>query len=142
MPTDLPLIKKFKTEKNYYIYDTWTNEILKVHKDFWNYLDDGEENGFSDMDKIENIESVKSEVKKAKSMGYLSTDRPEVSTYYGWDNWKEKIKKEVNTNLKQISLNVTEVCNFRCEYCAYSNHYKKNRNHSTKKCHGILQERQ
>ncbi|HDH03919.1 MAG TPA: radical SAM protein, partial [Candidatus Campbellbacteria bacterium] len=135
MPTAIPLIKKFRTEKNYYIYDTWTNEILKVHKDFWNYLDDGEKNNQqqSIKTKISNSEEVLNEINRAKEKGYLSTDRPEVATYYGWDHWKENVRNEVLNNLKQLSLNVTEICNFRCDYCVYSDHYKKTRNHSLKR---------
>lgn len=134
MENGVPLIKKFKTEKNFYIYDTWTNEILNVHKDFWDYLPDADGGQISEQTQSQesNLVEVKSEVAKAKEMGYLSTDRPEVATYYGWPNWKEEIANQINHNLQQLSLNVTEVCNFRCTYCAYSGCYEGNRIHSTK----------
>jgi len=44
MSNRTPLIKKFRTEQNFYIYNTWTNEILKVHPDFWNYIEDADNN--------------------------------------------------------------------------------------------------
>lgn len=43
------------------------------------------------------------------------------------------IKRHVlRFGLKNLTLCVTEDCNFRCIYCAYSNYYKYTRNHSNK----------
>jgi len=129
-----PLIKKFKTEKHYYIYDTWTNEILKVHPDFWNYIVDADNNGSCNQTefKASKIEEIQCEIDKAKMKGYLSTDRPQVSLYTGNNKWKEEIAFEINHNLNQLILNVTESCNYRCDYCSYSDHYPHMRNHSSK----------
>jgi hypothetical protein len=134
MENGIPLIKKFRTEKNYYIYDTWTNEILNVHKDFWDYLPDVDNPRVDEkaVGQSANLAEVQSEVEKAQKLGYLSTERPEVATYYGWPNWKEEMANEINHNLQQLVLNVTEVCNFRCTYCAYSGFYPGNRVHSSK----------
>ena len=33
---------------------------------------------------------------------------------------------------KQLLLEVTSICNFRCKYCTYSNHYKHTRAHGKK----------
>lgn len=129
------LIKKFKTENKFYIYDTWTNEILDVHEDFWDF--------FSDNDCITNndqisfskskVNEIEIEIQKAKKLGYLCDDRPQVYTYHGWEDWKENIYYQINNNLQQLTLNVTEICNFRCGYCVYSDHYKNYRSHSQKK---------
>lgn len=134
MKDSVPLIKKFKTKDKFYIYDTWTNEILDVHPDFWNNIEDTDDEFPSKASEYSaaKLDEIKYEIEKAKEMGYLSIDRPRVATYYGWKNWKEHFAFQINHNLEQLTLNVTEKCNFRCSYCVYSEHYKKFRNHSTK----------
>lgn len=134
MQKNTPLIKKFKTESKYYVYDTWTNEILNVHKNFWDYLQEAE-NGHinqNSLKKVSNLAEVKMEVEKAQKQGYLSTERPEVATYYKPGNWKDEITIEINYNLNELLLNVTEKCNFRCSYCTYSDSYYHTRNHSSR----------
>ena len=35
----------------------------------------------------------------------------------------------LGVGFKQLLLEVTSICNFRCKYCTYSGHYKHTRNH-------------
>lgn len=46
---------------------------------------------------------------------------------------EDNIKKHILRNgLRNLLLNVTEDCNFRCHYCAFSGSYEDRRSHSTK----------
>jgi uncharacterized protein len=45
----------------------------------------------------------------------------------------DKIDRHLETRMKQLTLQVTQQCNLRCEYCAYSGVYNKNRTHSNKR---------
>jgi uncharacterized protein len=76
-------------------------------------------------------------------------EEEEISYCYDWIKKWEKIKFQnyrlqipytvsisdirqfvLRNCLLQLTLNVTEDCNFRCKYCVYSNNYKYTRHHS------------
>jgi uncharacterized protein len=45
----------------------------------------------------------------------------------------DKIERRLDTRMKQLTLQVTQQCNLRCGYCAYSGVYNNNRTHSNKR---------
>ncbi|MCX7749031.1 MAG: Cys-rich peptide radical SAM maturase CcpM [Clostridia bacterium] len=115
-----PHIHSFKTPGGYYIYDVNTNMILKVTPSVYSLLSNRkrlDEGTDSDIKIIE----------KMKSDGFLSSNRiqevlhpiDEVLPYY------------LDNRLHMITLQITQQCNFRCEYCVYSGNYE-NRDHSNK----------
>lgn len=56
---------------------------------------------------------------------------PESTPKNHYDISKTEAKEYILKNgLKSILLNVTEDCNFRCTYCAFSGHYEYKRDHS------------
>ena len=127
-----PLIKKIRTASGYYVYDTWTNEILKVDKPIFQLLPDGEPE-ILHRSRIPNDEQerARSEIESAKQRGYLRDEHPEIRSFP-----KEALDSDVDEALRsgpdQLILNVTERCNLRCVYCAYSGAYPFNRTHSDK----------
>jgi uncharacterized protein len=42
----------------------------------------------------------------------------------------KELKREIETRLSHLVLNVTEQCNLRCDYCSYSGHQQFRRSHS------------
>lgn len=108
-------VHAFEIDKRYYIYDVNTNRVIEVSKDLYQQLLKGNE-----------IESV--EYKELKQKGLLSGNR--MSQNYNPIN--EAIEDIIDTNLDTLLLQVTQNCNFRCEYCMYSGKYDVIRMHSKK----------
>lgn len=127
---------KISTSNNEYYYDNNTGLIIP---------------GFS---LINSILTLKKEDKLSKNeiISVLSNtfEENKISFYYDWLNKyysfcnlnkisdnnflnEESIKQHLlKYGFNQIILSVTEDCNFRCSYCAYSDLYKNSRNHSFK----------
>lgn len=123
MSSEKPFIHIFKTPNSYYLYDVNTNTIIKTNKDLCVILYD------SPNDYIDHFpyEPGALLIKKMKKDGFLSSKRideivhpmDETLTYY------------LGRRISSITLQVTQNCNLRCSYCAYSGKYE-NRTHSNK----------
>ncbi len=130
----MAFIKKIKTDKNFYIYDINTNNILQVDELTFNILSEkpGElfEENLMNYDHNE-IKNVKKQVILAKKKySYFSLNYPKIITFSNSaiEEYISRLKNEVG----QLVLNISERCNMRCEYCAYSGSYYYNRKHSSK----------
>ncbi|AEY65013.1 Cys-rich peptide radical SAM maturase CcpM [Clostridium sp. BNL1100] len=124
MERDTPFIHLFKTPGGYYIYDINTNRIIKTQESVYNYLslnrgneiNIGESSGNNEYDIL---------IDKMKEKGLLSSNKvkeiihPEDSL----------LEQNLASKIKMITLQVTQQCNLRCEYCAYSGDYV-NRGHA------------
>lgn len=137
MESEKPFIKKFKTEKNYYIYDVNTNEILNVDEITYEIIDDYRVlnkneiiDKYKDKYRNEEIERIYALIdKNANENNYFLSFRLKGLK---WGFSKEELSKMLKSELKQIILNVTEKCNMRCKYCVYSGKYLRQRTHSLK----------
>ncbi|MFX0142212.1 MAG: 4Fe-4S cluster-binding domain-containing protein, partial [Candidatus Hodarchaeota archaeon] len=65
-----------------------------------------------------------------KKYSYFSLNYPKIITFSNSaiEEYISRLKNEVG----QLVLNISERCNMRCEYCAYSGSYYYNRKHSSK----------
>ncbi|KUO77166.1 MAG: hypothetical protein APF77_01745 [Clostridia bacterium BRH_c25] len=112
----------FQTRDNNYVYDVNTNSILKVSKEIYDYLKQR-----TDGCKESVNEQMEQEIGKMLSAGFLSSKRMrEVEHPYS-----ELLPYFIKNMLNTITLQVTQQCNLRCNYCAYSGTYE-NRIHSDK----------
>lgn len=133
---DAPFIKKFKVDGKYYIYDVNTNKFFEVDEPVYVLVDE-DENKNSDSSKTlkkyphHAIETAKKNINLMKGKGYFSNNRPEITYFHTIpkDNFLSYIKELVTKKLRRITLNVTDNCNMRCKYCAYSEHYTLYRQH-------------
>ena len=89
----------------YYIYDRSSNNILEVSKYIYENLD------YLSLfeSSIENIF-----INKKLSANYFNQGIPKLNT----------LKQNIDNTLSELTLNITETCNFRCKYCFFN---KKNR---------------
>lgn len=118
-----PFIFPFRTRGAYYFYDVNTDRIVSVEKKIYQYLcsqQRGEE--------IIEDEEVMKKVKVLERQGFLKTNRVEVIRHPDTDI----IESILNKNMNHLIIQVTQGCNLRCAYCAYSNHYE-NRKHNKKR---------
>ena len=89
----------------YYIYNRSSNNILEVSKYIYENLD------YLSLfeSSIENIF-----INQKLSANYFKQWIPKLNT----------LKQNIDNTLSELTLNITETCNFRCKYCLFN---KKNR---------------
>lgn len=119
-----PFIHLFEAGKKNYIYDVNTNEILKISKELYKYLEDYlYYNGNLSLDS-----KIEKELNNLKDHGFLKSKRVEKTEHPD----TEFLKYHIDNKLSTVLLQVTQNCNLRCKYCIYSGTYI-NRVHSNKR---------
>jgi len=122
---DTPFVHLIDTPYGFYFFDVNTHTINKVEKNVYNALElvlTGE------IDLIDENSMIA--IERIKSQGLLKSNRPKSMKHPASDFLDYYLKHRVN----QISLQITQDCNFRCNYCVYSeNNNPLNRRHSKKK---------
>lgn len=116
-----PFIKLFKTRDKYYMYDVNKNTILNISNTQYGIL-----NKHLECNADNYIESE--ETSKICKEGFLSSNRVKEIIHPA----DELVSFYLENNVKMLILQVTQQCNFRCEYCVFSGGYL-NRGHSNKK---------
>ncbi len=120
-----------------FIYETYTNSILKVQPVILGIIDDSFKlNDASIQNKYKHefapndIEEALAGIKNLKEQNVLSDFRIPSLSISGKNKTLEKVKSKILGNMTQLVFNVTEECNLRCRYCIYSGTYKKRRSHN------------
>lgn len=132
-----PYIHKLRTKNNNYIYDVWTNEILKVDDVTYDIIDviyskrendiiNIYRNKYKESDIIRSLNEIKIAINKENLFSRIKKRK---LVFYN----NMEIKEKCNNGLSHLILNVTEQCNLRCKYCIYSGNYYYERKHSTNK---------
>lgn len=117
-----PFIYPFSTPGGYYIFDVNTNRIINVSKEVYDYLAGK---------KDEITSATKGEISKMMRDGFLSNKKVKEILHPASNSLKDLL----DSALEKITLQVTQQCNLRCEYCIYSGdsgNYQ-NRPHKNKK---------
>lgn len=117
-----PFIHLFETSEGKYLYDVNTDKILKIPEGVYHYLSltGSDSDTQADLSILQYIENLKRD-------GYLSSNRVKETEHPA----TELLPFYINNRLNYITLQVTQNCNLRCEYCIYSGNYY-NRSHSSK----------
>ncbi len=108
-----PLIHLFKTPYSHYVFDTNTNDLIKVDEDVYGALQDIIDERITE-DKLPR--PIQERIGELKEEGYLSSNRvqelehPVTPTLEYYQAHK----------VRSITLQVTQQCNLRCAYCIYS----------------------
>lgn len=117
-----PFIHQFKTSIGNYIYDVNTDKILKVPKIVYDKLS-GREN-------IEDENEALHYIDELKKQGFLKPNKKRITEHPE----TKYLPFHLKSNLSSLLLQVTQDCNFRCNYCIYSDSGKYiNRKHSKEK---------
>ena len=115
------LVLPIKTLLGHYIYDANRNEILAVSKDLFNYISEVQAGEVCPASYKSN-----QEFQLLQSCGYCCDSPLQDIAYPSIDLLKVKLER----NLRMITLQLTQSCNFRCDYCIYSENSLYNRTHS------------
>ena len=136
-----PLILKYKTKENHYLYDAATGRIIRVDPIVYEIIDDFAV--LTDQELLcvhrdlgeENVLDGLKEIEKLRESGYLRPHRPmELSPveYVRFDGTVREIGEFWQNTATLLILGITERCNLQCEYCCYSGHFTGQRTHSSK----------
>jgi len=108
--------KKFQTEKNKYIYDTYTNRVAQVDENVYETIDLIVENSHSNIceDKIEIIANTKEAVECYQNDENMFQPLPFQDVKFIETNHLKTWERN------RLILNVTDDCNLRCDYCIYT----------------------
>ena len=115
------VFKLFKTYAHPYLYDRHTNSLIRITEDEFNELTAVQK------DELECTESHV--VKKYQAQGVLTPNVVETIEHPA----SMILEQYMDTRMKQLTLQVTQQCNLRCEYCVYSGTYTHNRTHANKR---------
>lgn len=115
------IFKTFRTYKHPYVYDRHTNSIVMVTEKEYREL--------SQVEKGELPHEQSPVIKKYQEFGMFKPNVVEKIEHPG----TEIIEHYIKTRIKQLTLQVTQQCNLRCEYCVYSGIYNRNRTHSNQR---------
>ena len=114
-----PLIHTFKVFDNHYVFDANTNTILSLNRQQWDIaraIEDGNvyvgEAGFlEDMQKQGYF--LEPDIKEI--------EHPETNT----------LEYHLTRKIRKLTLQVTQNCNLRCDYCIYSGTYETRTHNKT-----------
>ena len=130
------VIVPFKTKSGQnYIYDDITGTIFPVYKETIDILKNYEKLSFEKTLEMMDPNSVRFEISK----NFVNHWITKYNAFYRFHaeenklNVKDNIKAIVNNSSQSVLLEITENCNFQCEYCAYSEHYKNTREETENK---------
>jgi len=115
----LPFIHTIKTPLGYYFYDVNTNQIIQIDEKVYNYLLGTNKN-------LDSICDIEKKIDKLKKAGYLSNNRPSKMIHSA----DRSLEFRLNENIEQVTLQVTQQCNFRCSYCIYGGNTNLQRHHT------------
>ena len=115
------IFKLFKTYKHPYLYDRHTNSLAMLTDEEF------EELKAVQAGKISPEQSAA--VQRYQQYGLLMPNVVEKIEHPG----TQIIEQYLENRMRQLTLQVTQQCNLRCKYCAYSGIYKNNRTHNSRR---------
>lgn len=117
-----PFIHPFSTAGGCYIYDVNKNGIIGVSKETYKYLS-------GKTDELNSVAEL--EISKMLKKGFLSDKKIKNIMHPA----SKSLEYILDSALEKITLQVTQQCNLRCEYCIYSGESGnyQNRSHQSKK---------
>lgn len=103
------LFSRFETSQASYVYDTSTNAILGVPRQLWEQLGTVERDASQQPAANEAVTALQAE-------GYLQPCEVRTMQFYS----PEMLRERVFNAIPQLTLELTERCNLRCHYCAFT----------------------
>lgn len=118
-----PFIKLFRTPNSWYFYDVPKSELCQIQTDSYLFLQRLLHDGSTDSEPPDELVHL-------AQMGYLTSESPVKELRHPYSRY---LPQFLDRNLRQLILQVTQSCNFRCKYCIYSETSSaRQRHHSAK----------
>lgn len=122
-----PFIHLFRSLNEHYLFDVNTSTILKIPENVYDCLCEVNKGSISDNNKPVDSD-VANQISSLTTSGFLSTQRVSEMVHPA----DQLLPYYYENKLRMITLQVTQVCNLRCDYCVYSGNYV-NRGHASKR---------
>ena len=127
---NIPFIRLYNLCSGYYFYDIPKNVIIAVDSNTFCKLKELCKYGYENFEKQYaglNDDGYRT-IQKLLKQGYLSNQQPE--TIY--NPYTEYAEEYLNNCLNNLLIQVTQMCNFKCDYCPYSGNGLFDRMHNNK----------
>jgi uncharacterized protein len=129
-----PFVKLFQTEFGNYLYDPGTNKLLKCNDLVYSVIQQFQINDirhaivylFSTFKKDLLLEGFREITDAIENQNIFRSDPEKI--YFDSLHFSN-LENEINENLGQLILEITEDCNLRCGYCIYNDMVEDARNH-------------
>lgn len=118
---DKPFVHFIKLYKDIYLFDVNTNMICKVNERILEYFTGNRGREALSVDDVFIIENM-------RKCGMLQPNKIEKLEH----PMTEIVEDILENNMTKLTMQVTQNCNFRCDYCVYSGSYH-NRVHNNKR---------
>ena len=115
------IFKPFQTYQSYYVYDRQSNAVICVSKEEYEEL--------KRVEKEELLPKESTVINRYQKQGLFMPGTVKDINHPDTEILEHNAQKRV----KQLILQVTQQCNLRCAYCAYSGIYDRNRTHSNER---------
>ena len=132
----IPNILLFRTKNKSYLYDVNTNRILNIRHETYYYLYkicNGHDERNHDKPLLSNLNTNQHSV----ALSEYNTIKKDTSlllgnniNYIGFKISDIQLTELLNNHLEQLTLELTQACNFRCSYCIYGGNYYNQREHN------------
>lgn len=121
----IPLITLLRSPNAFYLYDTNRNEIVDINESVYSALAEFLSTGHSPNDT-----DVNKKIDALRKQGYLSEHRAQEIIH----PYTTYLPFLLDRSISQLTLQLTQNCNFRCKYCSYTSPCnQKQRAHSAKR---------
>jgi uncharacterized protein len=136
----VPLYFKYQTAYDrFYLYDTKTNEILRVSEEIFTIIDnygvltpdaiiDKYKGCFAEQTLRDALEVLDEFSMKGVLRPHIPCQRPEILGIRLYDK-TYSLEEFLNTFSRMLTLELTHRCNLNCEYCCFGKHYAHYRSH-------------
>lgn len=116
---NVPILKTFIVKNNYYVYDTYRNQILCISKELFREINTLQKVGIHKYLKNPNSNQ---DVCTLINQGFFKSNFIKNVAHPDTRYVKELIQRGMN----QLVLEVTSACNFKCQYCHQTNISNRN----------------
>ena len=130
MKNTFPVLKLFKTKDSFYVYDTYHNCILKITEEQYRVINRLTTQGIAYFENKEKFTTEERQIqlllnKLFFSQPWIKSVKYSIPFSY--------IRMYLNSMVHHLILQVTQECNFMCQYCMFSNNNEIDRVHSPSK---------
>lgn len=122
---DIPVIKLFTVNGNYYVYDTYNNRILNISKEQFTEIKRLEGCGIEKYREMQTETVAYNDVILLLNKGYFQSD----FIRHVCHPYTDYVDFLINRNVNELVLQVTKDCNFKCRYCLFT------RKNNIDRCH-------
>lgn len=123
---DVPVIKTFVYENQFYFYDTYLNKVIRVSYEQFTEICELMKIGLAEYMQLNKDTNSYNDIIKLIHKGYLKSNFIKKIEHPATNN----VDKIINRGVNFLILQTTQQCNFKCRYCLYTRDNNINRTHN------------